>query len=89
MDLPAKKLFWSDETFRIFGVDNLSFEPTVESFLELLIKEDRNITIEHLNVALETKYFKDLKYRIVKPSGAISWVHNTGQIFCVIKTESP
>lgn len=40
-NLVSNKLSWSEETYRIFGVDAKTFEPTYESFLEKVYPEDR------------------------------------------------
>jgi PAS domain S-box-containing protein len=41
LDVGSAALHWSDETFRIFGYEPDSFEPTLEAYARLLDPEDR------------------------------------------------
>jgi PAS domain S-box-containing protein len=40
-DLPNDELWWSLETYRIFGRDPRTFDPTFDEFIEHVISEDR------------------------------------------------
>jgi PAS domain S-box-containing protein len=64
-----KKLVWTDEVYRIFGVRKDEFECTRENVLELLHPEDRSTMIEARKRAEkgETDYSYD--YRIIRPDG--------------------
>lgn len=42
LDIAANRLTWSDETYRIFGIQPQEFAATYDSFLELVHPEDRD-----------------------------------------------
>ena len=70
------ELFWSAETYRIFGHDR-TVKPTVQSALERVHPEDLQIVKEALDKALHEKDL-DLEHRLVMPDGSIKKVHLLG-----------
>jgi len=70
-------LFWSDETFRIFGFDRDKTTPSVEeTFLARIHPEDRSRIEEGIQQAsLEPRNY-EADYRIVLPDGSIKHVHD-------------
>ena len=42
-DVAAGRLHWSDELYRIWGLDPESFTPTPETILERIHPEDRRV----------------------------------------------
>jgi signal transduction histidine kinase/CheY-like chemotaxis protein len=64
---------WTEETYRIFGVDPNRFRPTWDQFLALVHEEDRPQFNEGLvPAAIETgSYQRALEYRIIRPDGQV------------------
>ena len=73
----SKELFWSEETFRIFGVDPpMSSFVLAETFLQRIHPEDRPGIEQGIKEAPKASvgYAKD--YRIVLPDGSIRYIHD-------------
>jgi PAS domain S-box-containing protein len=74
-----KGLYFSEETFRVFGLDpQRGTPPEVEEFLGLLHPEDRDTFYEHAQTAIREKTDLEEDYRVVLPDGTIKYVHEIG-----------
>ena len=63
------ELYWSDELFRIFGLDSETWEPSYESFLAAVHPDDRDRVQREIETSMANREpFRD-QYRIVRPSG--------------------
>lgn len=73
-----KALYWSEEMFRIFGIDPEDGLPTGEAFWQRIHPEDRDSVSElFMKVAQHgTDYEHD--HRIVLPDGTIKHIHAVG-----------
>jgi transcriptional regulator with GAF, ATPase, and Fis domain len=67
------ELFWSDETFRIFGYER-SFKPRMEKVLERVHPEDLHRVQEALDAASHGQKL-DIEHRLVMPDGSVKTVH--------------
>lgn len=69
---------WSDELYRIYGVDPKTFVPTIENFLEFIHPEDKenvlNIAQQH-PIAHHQNYY----YRIIRKNGEIRTINGRGE----------
>ena len=79
LDLASETTVWSDEMYRIFGVDPSVFEPTYEAFLTLVHPDDRATVTTGLDraVAIQDSFLFD--YRVPLPDGGIRWVRARGR----------
>ncbi|HWG55980.1 MAG TPA: PAS domain-containing protein [Gaiellaceae bacterium] len=68
-DVRADRITWSDELFRIFGVDRESFRPTFAGYLDLLTDEDREIAAATVQRAFEEKAPFAFRHRIQRSDG--------------------
>jgi PAS domain S-box-containing protein len=68
-DLSNNRFTWSDELFRIFGVDQQGFDGSYDSFLELVHPDDRNFVHETLQNTLHSKTPLALYQRVLHPDG--------------------
>lgn len=81
-ELPSLKVTWSDETYRIFGTDRESFEPTHEKFLEYVHPLDR----DKVDKAFTDSIFDSIQsnniieHRIVTTSGEIKAIEERWKI---------
>ena len=80
-DLQNDRLTWSDEIYRIFGVDPAIFIPSYNSFLTCVHPEDRDVLERVYKRSLEDHSPYSLDHRIVPDGGAIRVVHEEGQTF--------
>jgi PAS domain S-box-containing protein len=67
-------MFWSDETFRIFGYDRAT-KPAVEAFLERVHPEDKARVQEQIVRATREGKACDLEYRLLLPDDSVKHVH--------------
>lgn len=79
-DLDADHLSWSDEVYRIFGVDPANFGNTYEAFYALVHPADRARLLAERNRGLEREGCFALDHRIVRPDGQIRHVHERAEI---------
>lgn len=75
-DLQTGTSFWSEETYRILGLEPGAIEPTAESFKSFVHPED---------IALYDALSSDMRsrsdeYRIVRPDGEVRWVHRQADV---------
>jgi PAS domain S-box-containing protein len=79
-DDPARRkaLYWSDEMFRIHGLDPQQGPPTSETFLEHIHPEDRESVHEVMCNAVQEKTEYDVEHRVILPNGTIKHVHALG-----------
>jgi len=74
------KLVWSRETYRIFGLDESSFDGRVETFFSRVHPEDLAFVKDESQAAAEGRRPYDVEHRIVRPDGALRWVHQRAEI---------
>ena len=79
-DPRTDELYWSDETFRIYGFEPGEFAPTFEKLLEVVHPEDRAMLKETLQAALRGSATYDLEHRVVRPGGEVRVVHRRAEI---------
>ena len=72
-------LYWSEELYRIFGLDPQQGIPTRSRALERIHPEDRDKFIEAFNRGIREKIDVEVDYRIVLPDGTIKFVHGIGR----------
>src|SRR4029450_11266082 len=76
---------WSDETYRIFGLQPQARLLSLAQLPELVHPEDKQIVIEAVAEALRGGPRYDVEYRVVRPNGEVRLVHSQGD---VIRDES-
>lgn len=79
LNVPSKRVvYWSEESFRIFGFDSQAGVPPHENFWERVHPDDRESASAVLERALrETKDFTD-DFRILLPDGTLRYIHVSG-----------
>ncbi|MEJ2689387.1 MAG: CheR family methyltransferase [Deltaproteobacteria bacterium] len=83
LDLSDNILTWSDEVYRIFGLEPQEFGATYEAFLEKVHPEDRAAVNEaYLNSLRDGKDSYEIEHRVVRQgTGEIRHVHEKCQHF--------
>lgn len=74
LDLENNSLYWSDEVYRIFGLEPQEFEATYEAFLKYVHPEDREIVDEAYSTSLKERRGYYVEHRIVRKGGEIGFV---------------
>ncbi len=80
MDIATSTYFWSDEIFRICGMEPGSIKPTLEARNKLIHPDDRERATNDLNKALNTGEPYKTEVRIVRPDGSIRHILSQGAV---------
>ena len=78
-DIKTDKIYWSDETYRIFGLKPQESAPNYNGFLSHVHPEDRNKVSNALKKSLNSKSFS-INYRIVLPKKEERTVHMQSEV---------
>src|ERR1700760_3252451 len=77
-DVSSGKIYWSQETFRIFEYDPAT-EPTLESVFHRTHPEDRAPVRQAIDrVSQERKHF-DFEHRLLMPNGSVKYLQVVGR----------
>jgi PAS domain S-box-containing protein len=76
----SDRLGWSNETLRIFGLAATSFSGHVDDFQALVHEDDREVVEAAFRRALDHGESYDVEHRVVRPDGAVRWVHERAEI---------
>jgi PAS domain S-box-containing protein len=74
----AATLYWSEETYRIVGLDPLQGPPTRETMRQRIHPDDRDRVYEKLREAVAQKRDFAMEFRILLPDGTVRYLENTG-----------
>jgi PAS domain S-box-containing protein len=74
----AQSIYWSEEMFRIFGLDPQQGPPTSEVFWERVHPEDRKSVYALMRKAVVEKKEYHHDHRIVLPDGTVKYIHALG-----------
>ncbi|MGB7910851.1 MAG: PAS domain-containing protein [Desulfobaccales bacterium] len=74
------EMVWSEELYRIYGVDKRSFAPSLEAGLSLTHPEDAARVRDDLARALAGERAVSQVSRIVRPDGAIRYLHTQEEV---------
>jgi PAS domain S-box-containing protein len=84
-DVDTDLITWSDETYRIFGLEPQARTLSLAQLPELIHPEDKQIMVQAMEEALRGNRRYDVEYRVVRPNGEVRIVHSRGN---VIRDES-
>ena len=71
-------VYWSEENFRIWGLDPQQGLPNRELVLQRIHPEDRDRVLEYVLKAVRDKEDYAAEFRIVLPEGTIKYIHGLG-----------
>jgi PAS domain S-box-containing protein len=78
-DLRSAGLEWSDELFRLFGLDPLRTQPSFDAWRAVLHPEDAAAVERQILDAVESRQPLSAEYRILLSTGEIRWIHALGK----------
>lgn len=71
---------WSDSLEAMHGFAPGTFGGTFAAYLSHVHPEDSPLVLSHLSEVVRQGTDHDLEYRVIRPDGAVRWVHGTGQL---------
>jgi PAS domain S-box-containing protein len=69
------EIYWSEQVYRIYGLDQHSYTPEFEDVYSRMHPEDRETVIAAAKDVWEKGGHYEVEHRIVLPDGEIRWVH--------------
>ncbi|GAF93244.1 unnamed protein product, partial [marine sediment metagenome] len=79
-DIIENKLWWSDEVYRIFGLEPKQFGATYDAFLVYVHPDDRKLVEESVNKALYEEKAYNIDHRVIRPNGDKRIVHERAEV---------
>jgi PAS domain S-box-containing protein len=70
---------WSDEVFRILGLDPASGSLSRQDFVERIVHpEDRGYAVQRYDQVIQGRLY-DVEYRVIRPDGSVRFVQSMGE----------
>ncbi len=79
-DYSTNQLTWSNEVYRIFGVDPETFDESIESFYQMVHPDDVDAVRHTAQTAIRNQESYSIDHRIVKTDSNIRWVHEQAEL---------
>lgn len=79
-NLKADHFVWSEENYRVLGLEPGSVEPSHENWLRLVHPDDRARTEREIAQVLEKGIEMDIEMRLIRPDGSIRWMNDLGKM---------
>ena len=79
-DIQANRIQWSDELYRLFGLQPNQFSATFEAYEVRLHPEDRAMVVARIGQAVADGKDFAFDHRIVRPDGTIRWLSSLGHV---------
>ena len=76
-DAATRQTIWSEEEYRIYGLDPCCPSPEYNNMLAMCIHPDDRDTLHQVfTSAIQSSSVYELEHRIVRPDGSIRWVYD-------------
>ncbi|MDP9219422.1 MAG: EAL domain-containing protein, partial [Actinomycetota bacterium] len=72
--------YWSEQMFRIHGLDPHQSVPSQELYERVMHPDDRDRALSQMNRSYENQLPLDSEFRIVLPDGEVRWLHSLGRV---------
>ena len=82
LDLENDSLWWSNETYRIYGVDQQTFSPSLQGFMTMVHPDDKERVLKEFHLSVDTCDAFSIEHRILRPDGSIRHVLERGHTIC-------
>jgi len=80
-NIVTDELYWSNEVYRIFGLDPLKFGATYDAFLSYVHPDDRGYVDNVIKEAVLNGKPYEVDYRIISADGRERTIHAQGEVF--------
>jgi PAS domain S-box-containing protein len=78
-DVLSQQLTWSEEKFRIFGLDPTQTEPTYTQLIEMIHPDDRTSFEQAVYRSLADGTSYEIVFRIKRPNGQVRYIETRGE----------
>lgn len=78
-DITTNRVIWSEEYYRLYGLDPTTTAPSYENWLNSVIEADRDLVNQAAQEALEQKIDLNVEFRILHPIQGERWLTAIGQ----------
>ena len=79
-NIETDEIIWSDQIYKIIGVNPSSPCGTFNDMLEIVVAEDRNAVQLCFEKSLQEGQAYDIEHRVVRSDGELRYVHQQGQV---------
>lgn len=79
-NMNTNQAFWSDENYRVMGLDPKTAESHYDNWLGCVHPEDRPQANESVARAVDQKSDLNIEFRVVWPDGSIHWINDVGRM---------
>jgi PAS domain S-box-containing protein len=79
-DVARDRITWSQELYRLFGIDPSSTRLTYDSYLERIHPDDLPVVRETVDRAISEGAPFEMEHRVLRPEGGVRWLHGRGQV---------
>ncbi len=83
-DIIKNKLFWSEEVYKILGINKDDSKLSFELFFQAIHPEDKEMFARERFSVLAGEKDMNIELRIIQPNGIQKWIHEIGKL---VKTE--
>jgi len=79
-DMKTNTISWSDELYRIYGLEPASTSLSFEQFLDLTHPDDTEKVLRHVRTAIEKAGTWEFTYRLIRKTGETRTLFTTGEV---------
>jgi len=79
-NLIENRVIWSDEVYRIYGLDPRQGTIDLAKVSEMIHPEDRELVFRAAQEALQNGVPADIEHRLVRPNGEVRTIHSVGTV---------
>ncbi len=80
LDIKSGNIHWSDELYKIYGLDKNDFHPTEVNFISKIHPDDKQNIKDILDKAILDRRSFELNHRIILPSGETRIIYGRGEV---------
>jgi PAS domain S-box-containing protein len=73
-DVATGKTVWSEEQYRLLGIEPFSVEPSLEALRRILHPCDADRAEAEVKAAVRERRFFETEYRVIWPNGEVHWL---------------
>src|SRR3984893_9358069 len=79
-NLIENRVIWSDEVYRIYGLDSRRGTIDLAKVSEMIHPEDRELVFRAAEEALQSELPADIEHRLIRPDGEVRTIHSVGTV---------
>lgn len=81
LDIVSQEMIWTDEVFRIFGMQPNSYCTGVSDYMRLVHRDDRKLVEGFFDNVAKHACLQKIEHRVIIDGTSIKWVSLQGQLF--------